>query len=38
MVNLDRKSVQHILTEELNMKKVCPKMFPKMLSAEQKEL
>jgi hypothetical protein len=38
MVNLDRESVLHILTEELNMKKICAKMVPKMLSAEYKEL
>jgi hypothetical protein len=36
MLNLDRKSVWRILTEEFNMKKVC-KMVPNMLLAEQKE-
>jgi hypothetical protein len=35
-VHMDRKSVQRILTEELNMKKVCVKVVPKM-SDEQKE-
>jgi hypothetical protein len=38
MVNLDRESVQRILTEELNMKKLCAKVVPKMLLAEQKKL
>jgi orotate phosphoribosyltransferase-like protein len=37
-VNLDRESVRWILTEELNMRKVCAKMLPKLLSDEQKEL
>ena len=36
-VNLDRKSVRQILTEELNVRKVCAKMVPKPLSDEQKE-
>jgi len=36
-VNLDRESVRRILREELNMKKVCAKMDPKLLSEEQKE-
>jgi len=36
-VNLDRESVQRILGEELNMRKVCAKMIPKVLSDEQKE-
>ena len=36
-VNLDRESVRRILTEELNMRKVCAKMVPKLLSDEQKE-
>ena len=35
-VNLDRESVRRILTEELNMRKVCAKMVPKLLSDEQK--
>jgi hypothetical protein len=38
MVNLGRENVRSILTEELNMRKVCVKMVPEMLSAEQKEL
>ena len=36
-VNLDRKSVRQILTEELNVRKVCAKMVPKLLSDDQKE-
>ena len=36
-VNLDRESVPRILREELNMRKVCAKMVPKVLSDEQKE-
>ena len=31
-VNLDRESVRRILREELNMRKVCAKMVPKLLS------
>jgi len=34
---LDRESVLQILREELNMRKVCAKMVPKLLSDEQKE-
>ena len=30
-VNLDRESVRQILREELNMRKVCAKMVPKLL-------
>jgi len=36
-VNLDRESVRRILREELNMRKVCAKMVPKLLSDEHKE-
>jgi len=36
-VNLDRESVPQILREELNMRKVCANMVPKVLSFEQKE-
>ena len=36
-INLDRESVRRILREELNMRKVCAKMVPKLLSDEQKE-
>ena len=34
---MDREGVQQILREELNMRKVCAKMVPKLLSDEQKE-
>ena len=30
-INLDRESVRQILREELNMRKVCAKMVPKLL-------
>ena len=36
-VKLDRESVQQILREELNMRNVCAKMVPKVMSDEQKE-
>jgi hypothetical protein len=36
-VNLCRESVRQILSEELNMRKVCAKMVAKVLSDEQKE-
>ena len=36
-VSLDRESVRCILREELNMRMVCAKMVPKLLSDEQKE-
>ena len=36
-VNLDRESVRRILREELNMRKVCVQMVPKLLPDEQKE-
>ena len=36
-VNLDRESVRQILREKLNMRKVCAKMVPKLLSDGQKE-
>jgi len=37
-VNLERESVRRILREELNMRKVCAKMVPKLLSDEQKNV
>jgi len=37
MVNINRETVRQILHDKLNMKKVCAKMVPKNLSAEQKE-
>ena len=36
-VNLDRESVRQILRKELNVRKICAKMVPKLLSDEQKE-
>ena len=38
VVNLHSEGVRHILTEELNMKRVSAKMIPQMLPAEPKEL
>jgi len=36
-VNTDRKKVKKILTEDLDMRKVCAKMVPKELTEEQKQ-
>jgi len=36
-VNSDRKTVRKILTENLDMRKVCAKMVPKELTQEQKQ-
>ena len=36
-VNIDRETVRKILTEYLNMRKVCAKMVPKELTEEQKQ-
>ena len=36
-VNTDRKTVRKILTEDLDMRKVCAKMVPKKLTEEQKQ-
>ena len=36
-VNLDRETVRKILTEDLDMRKVCAKMVPKGLTEEQKQ-
>jgi len=36
-VNIDRESVRKILTEDLDMRKVCAKMVPKKLTKEQKQ-
>ena len=35
-VNVDRGTVRKILTEDLDMRKVCAKMVPKELTEEQK--
>ena len=36
-VNIDRETVGKILTEDLDMRKVCAKMVPKELTKEQKQ-
>ena len=36
-VNIDRETVRKILTEELDMRKVCAKMVPNELTEEQKQ-
>jgi len=36
-VNIDRETVRNILTEDLDMSKVCAKMVPKELTEEQKQ-
>jgi len=36
-VNTDGETVRKILTEDLDMRKVCAKMVPKELTEEQKE-
>jgi len=36
-VNIDRETVRKILTEDLDMRKVCAKMVPKELAEEQKQ-
>ena len=36
-VNIDRETVRKILTEELDVRKVCAKMVPKELTEEQKQ-
>jgi len=36
-VNIDRETVRKILTEDLDMRKVCAKMVPKQLTEEQKQ-
>jgi len=36
-VNIDRETVGKILTEDLDMRKVCAKMVPKELGKEQKQ-
>jgi len=37
LVNIDRETVRKILTEDLDMRKVCAKMVPKELTEEQKQ-
>jgi len=36
-VNIDRETVRKILTEDLDMRKVCAKMVPKEFTEEQKQ-
>jgi len=36
-VNIDRETVRKILTEDLDMRKVCAKMVPKELTEEQEQ-
>ena len=36
-VNIDRETVRKILTEDLDMRKLCAEMVPKELSEEQKQ-
>ena len=36
-MNIDRETVRKILTEDLDMRKVCAKMAPKELTEEQKQ-
>ena len=36
-VNIDRERVRKVLTEDLDMRKVCAKMIPKELTEEQKQ-
>jgi len=36
-VNIDRETVRKILTEDLDMRKVCAKIVPKELTEEQKQ-
>jgi len=36
-VNIDRETARKILTEDLDMRKVCAKMVPKELTEKQKQ-
>jgi len=38
LINIDKETVQQILHNNFNMKKVCLKMVPRLLTPEQKEL
>ena len=38
LINIDKETVQHILHNNFNMKKVCSKMVPRLLTPEQKEI
>ena len=37
-MNIDRETVKKILTEDLDMRKVCAKMVPNELTEGQKEI
>ena len=37
-MNIDGETVKKILTEDLDMRKVCAKMVPKKLTEEQKQI
>jgi len=37
VLNLNSQTVHEILTFELGMQKICPKLVPKILTSEQKE-
>jgi len=38
LINIDKKTVRKILHDNFNMKKVCSKMLPRLLTPEQKEI
>jgi len=38
LINIDKETVQQILHNNFNMKKVCLKMVPRLLTPEQKEI
>jgi len=38
LINIDKETVRQILLNNFNIKKVCSKMVPRLLTAEQKEI
>ena len=38
LINIDKETVRQVLHNNFNMKKVCSKMVPRILSPEQKEI
>ena len=38
LINIDKETVRQILHKNFNMKKVCSKMVPRLLTPEQKEI
>ena len=38
LINIDKENVRQILHNNFNMKKVCSKMVPRLLTPEQKEI